>query len=536
MLKQHRERQAKLLPLFSPELRATRMAFLKGLRDMFIIFTIVYWITISFLYGSGYNTTRYMHEATTLYYNMDDSTAASILDQMIAKAYASPGMLTLTNATGREEFSSIASIRDAVWRGDYWNAVVINEGFGERLQAALENGADYDPTSALTFYTEESRHYFKVAAATQTVEVALTSIEAQFAQTMFINAIGDTSDTAAVISRANPAALVRPYSYTVDNIAPYHFDMALYLLSVTLSLSMVAGSFIPSNMWKSIEEPFYKQVRIRQVIALRFCINVIWAVVICLQSAGIAFVFRGSTWSPTAGDYFAMFAIFLLNTLAFTFYIDCLQNWIHPKFLIGAYFTTLLVNISGAMFGPELNNHFFRITYALPFFNSGLTIRTLLTGGSYNKIKFSVTINILWTLVWWTISTFLIARKARLVRAGTLTMANVPPPPAPAAPAAAEEEEEVEEVKKVPIKPSATAGDAALPAERLPQSSESLASISTTGMHEREYASTTPSSSYFSETPSSSSSSLSSPPHDRHRRRHVSTSGESVSDIEIEDS
>ncbi|KAJ2402536.1 hypothetical protein GGI23_000651 [Coemansia sp. RSA 2559] len=114
-------------------------------------------------------------------------------------------------------------------------------------------------------------------------------------------------------------------------------------------------------------------------------------------------------------------------------------------------------------------------------------------------------------------------------------MANVPPPPAPAAPAAAEEEEEEEEeeVEKVPIKPSATAGDAALPAERLPQSSESLASISTTGMHEREYASTTPSSSYFSETPSSSS--LSSPPHDRHRRRHVSTSGESVSDIEIED-
>ncbi|KAJ2456566.1 hypothetical protein GGI03_006360, partial [Coemansia sp. RSA 2337] len=82
-----------------------------------------------------------------------------------------------------------------------------------------------------------------------------------------------------------------------------------------------------------------------------------------------------------------------------------------------------------------INNHFFRILYATPFLNSGLTLRTLLTRGSYNKTRFSITINVVWSLLWWVVSTFLIARKARLVRAGKLLMANVPPPPsAPAVP------------------------------------------------------------------------------------------------------
>ncbi|KAJ2085717.1 hypothetical protein IW138_006162 [Coemansia sp. RSA 986] len=503
------------------------MAFAKGLRDTFVIFTLVYWVSISFLYGSGYDSTRYMHEATTLFYNKDDSAAASMLSQMITKAYASPGMLTLTDATGREEYSSIASIKDAVWRGDYWNAVVINQGFGQRLQGALENGDDYDPTSALTFYTEESRHYFKVAATTKTVQTALTGIEAPFAQAMFVNAIGASNDTTAVIDRANPTALVRPYSYMVDNIAPYHFDMSMYILSVTLSLCMVVGSFIPSNMWKSIEEPFYKQVRIRQIIALRLCINLIWAFVICVQAAGIVFAFRGPSWSPTVGDYFAMFAIFLLNTFAFTFYIDCLQNWIHPKFLLGAYFTTLFVNIAGAMFGTELNNHFFRIFYAVPFFESGLMLRTLLTRGSYNKLKFAIPINILWSLFWWTISTFLIARKARLVRAGKITMANVPPPAPPAG-----------AVGEPSLKADETAGDAAIPAEKLPQSRESIATMSTTDRREGVYTPmSSTSSAYLSESPSSSEGSRTpGRPSDRHRRqRYGSTDEESTSDIEIED-
>ncbi|KAJ1730820.1 hypothetical protein LPJ72_004274 [Coemansia sp. Benny D160-2] len=538
MLRQHRERQKKLLPLFSPELRATRMAFAKGLRDTFIIFTLVFWVSISFLYGSGYDSTRYIHEATTLFVNMDDSTEASSLSQMVVKAYDAPGLPTIFDQTGNEEFSSIAGIKDAVWRGDYWNAVVVNAGFGERLQGALQSGDSYDPTTAMTFYTEESRHYFKVAVVAKAVEAALTGVEPEFAKAMFLNAVGgNANETNAVIDRANPTALVRPYSYTVDNIAPYHFDMSMYILSVTLSLCMVVGSFIPSNMWKSIEEPFFKQVKITQLIALRLAINVIWAFIICLQATGIVFAFRGPSWSPSVGDFFAVFAIFLLNTFAFTFFIDCMQNWIHPKFLLGMYFTTLFVNIAGAMFGSELNNHFFRITYALPFFESGLMLRTLLTDGSYNKLKFAIPINILWSLLWWFISTFLIARKARLVKVGKMTMANVPPPPQPTE----EEEHKIDE----------TAGQAAVPAERLPQSSESLATLSIAGRkHEKIYTPTTSASSaYLSESESPSSSDMisvrnsESPRGHANRSRHgqsqqqryADTGHEEMSDIEIED-
>ncbi|KAJ2890023.1 hypothetical protein IWW38_004361 [Coemansia aciculifera] len=189
-------------------------------------------------------------------------------------------------------------------------------------------------------------------------------------------------------------------------------------------------------MWKTIETPFYQKVYVSQVIGLRLFINLVWAIVICVQATGIIFAFRGPSWSPTVGDFFGIFGILLLNTLAFAFFIDCMQNWLHPRFLLASYFTMLFVNISGAVFGTELNNHFFRILYATPFLNSGLTLRTLLTRGSYNKTRFSVTINVAWSLLWWVISTFLIARKARLVRAGKLLMANVPPPPSAPAPVA----------------------------------------------------------------------------------------------------
>ncbi|KAJ2830176.1 hypothetical protein FBU31_002536 [Coemansia sp. 'formosensis'] len=433
MLRQHRELQKGLLPLFAPELRGMRMAFGKGLWETFLIFTVVFWISICFLFGAGYDGTRHMKDARMILRDFDQSPASTTLASMINGAFAvhtAPNLVDYTNST---QYATPAAVRNAVWDGDAWAAIVINQGFGDQLDAALTNGAAYNPGDAVTLFTEESRHYFKVQAVIKGSEAILTALQPPFAQAVLAQATGgDNAQLAALIQSADPLALVTPFSFTVDNVAPFHFDLSMYILSVTLSLCMVAGAFIPSNMWKTIETPFYKNVHIKQLICLRLFINILWASVICLQATGIMFAFRGPSWSPTVGDFFGIFGIILLNTLAFSFFIDCIQNWLHPRFLLATYFTMLFVNISGAVFGTELNNHFFRILYATPFLNSGFTLRTLLTRGSYNKTRFSVTINVMWSLLWWVLSTFLIARKARLVRAGKLLMANVPPPPAPA--------------------------------------------------------------------------------------------------------
>ncbi|KAJ1644090.1 hypothetical protein J3B02_002555 [Coemansia erecta] len=428
LLQQHRERQKNLLPLFSPELRAMRMAFLKGLWQMFLVFTCVFWISISFLYGAGYDTARHMKDARFIFRNFDSSPAATNISQMIIKAFEPEGMVTLVDHTNDRTFDSIEAIKHAVWVGDSWGAIVVNEGFGDRLSKALTEGADYEPTQAVTLISEESRHFFKVMIATKSIQAALTALEVPFSQMVFQDQVAQGNTPASIIGRANPQALVLPYSYAVDNIAPYHFDMSMYILSVTLSLCMVVGSFIPSNMWKTIEEPFFKQVKIPQIIALRLVVNIVWAIFICIQATGIVFAFSGPTWSPNAGDFFGLFGLFLLNTFAFTFFIDCLQNWVHPRFLLGAYFTTLFVDIAAAIFGPELNNHFFRITYAMPFLLTGISMRTLLTNGSYAKFNYTITVVVLWAVFWWVVSVFLISRKARLVRAGKLLMSNVPPP------------------------------------------------------------------------------------------------------------
>ncbi|KAJ2080528.1 hypothetical protein H4R24_003012 [Coemansia sp. RSA 988] len=435
VIRQHGERQKKLLPLFSPEMRATRMAFAKGIWDIFLVFTVVFWISISFLYGAGYDTMRHIKDATVIFRNFDDSQTARDLSTMIVDSYKDASMPLLRDYTDTDKYNSIGAIKDAVWKGDAWAAIIVNEGFGDKLEQALTEDADYDPTKTVTAITEESRHYFKVMMVNKGIQNGLTALEGPFAEKVFNQLLESADNNAsAVISQANSEALITPFSYTVDNIAPYHFDMSMYILSVTLSLCMVVGSFIPSNMWKSIEEPFFKQVRVLQIIALRAFINVVWAIMICLQATGIVFIFHGPSWSPDAGDFFGIFAIFLLNTLAFTFFIDCMQNLVHPRFLLGGYFTTLFVNIAAAMFGTELNNHFFRICYAMPFHSSGFMLRTLLTDGSYNKLDYAITINILWSLFWWVISAFLIARKARLVEAGKMMMSNVPPPSAPPPP------------------------------------------------------------------------------------------------------
>ncbi|KAJ1957777.1 hypothetical protein EC988_000655 [Linderina pennispora] len=506
MFQGHKERQAKLLPLFAPELRAMRLAFAKGLWQMFIVFTIVFWVSISFLFGAGYDTSRHMHEAKVYLRDFDNTEVSGMLQQVMLKAFDQKNMPTIVPVSAKQ-FPTDQSVRHAVWEGDAWAAITINQGFGDQLTSALYTGAAYDPLKAVTLVSEESRHYFKVQTVTKTVEAVLAGIAAPFTQLVFSKvASADGSSVGDVIDRANPVALVQPYSFTTDNIAPYHFDLSMYILSVTLSLGMVIGSFIPSNMWKTIEEPFFKQVKVSQVIMLRGFINVVWAFIICLQETGIVFAFRGPSWSPTVGDFFGIFGILLLNTFAFTFFIDCLQNWMHPRFLLATYFTTLFVNISAAIFGTELNNHFFRILYATPFLNSGFTIRTLLTRGSYNKIKFSITINVLWAVFWWILSTFLIARKARLVRAGKLLMANIPPPPQPApapAPAAAAASE--------PEKKS-------LPEDDLPSAGTSFTD---------EYSS----SSDHEESPTAESHATINQHRDAGRRK----SADAVSDIEIKD-
>ncbi|KAJ1957753.1 hypothetical protein GGI12_004934 [Dipsacomyces acuminosporus] len=462
MLKEYRERQKKLLPLFAPELRPMRMAFLKGVGEQFIIYTVVFWISICFLFGSGYDTLRHMHDAKVIFRDFDQSKASMALGAMLGHTVETqPNMFTLVNETSNaDKYPTYASVAHHVWKGNAWGAIVINKGFGANLTNALINNAPYTPTSAVTFVSEESRHYLKVQVFSKTVETVLAGIQGPFAQAVFKTiAAADGANYTQVIDRANPTALVLPYSYSVDNVAPYHFDTSLYILSVALSLGMVVGAFIPSNMWKSIEEPFFKQVKIPQVIALRGFVNLAWGFIICLQETGIIFAFRGPSWSPTVGDFFGIFGIILLNTYAFSFFIDCLQNWLHPKFLLATYFTTLFVNISGAIYGTELNNHFFRILYATPFLNSGFMFRTLLTGGSYAEARFAITVNVCWVVLWWVLSTYLIARKARLVRSGKWIMANIPPPPqapapAPAAPVAekpAEPADQAPQQQAVPV-------------------------------------------------------------------------------------
>ncbi|KAJ2716761.1 hypothetical protein H4R19_000442 [Coemansia spiralis] len=432
MLRAHRMRHRKLVPLFSPELQPLRVGFVRSLGDTFLIYTAVFWIGISFLYGAGYDTMRHIKEANFIFCNFDDSPQATALSSMLIGAFASPDMPRLTDHTDTARCTSPHAVDGRVWRGDAWGAVYINHGFGRNLAAAMLTGAAYDPAAAVTLDIQESRHYLKVATVNHFAEQAVAGVEGPFAQLALNTTLAGAGASAAeVIARANPRAVVLPFSYRLNNVAPLHFDTSLYILSVTMSVCMTAGAFMPSNMWKSIEEPFYKQLRVSQLIALRLVVNIATAALICLQAAGVLMVFHGPSWWPGARVYFALFGIFLLNTTAVTFFIDCLQNWLHPRFLIGAYFVLLSVNIAGAILGGELNNAFFNILYATPFNASGVLLRSLLTNGSYKQYQYALTVNLCLTAFWWLLSTFLIARKARLVKAGTWTMANIPPPPPP---------------------------------------------------------------------------------------------------------
>ncbi|KAJ2369893.1 hypothetical protein H4S01_000718, partial [Coemansia sp. RSA 2610] len=235
------EQQKKLLPLFSPKLRPIHMAFAKGLWDIFLIFTVVFWISISFLYSTGYNTMRHIKDATLIFYNFDDSPAATNLSLMIVTAFKDLVVLLLKDYIGSSRYNIISAIKDAVWKGDVWGAVIVNNVFSANLDHVLTKGAIYNATSTITLVTEESHHYFKV---------------------MMVNkaAAADGASVASIIDQANAEALITPFSFATDNVAPYHFDMSMYILSVTLSLCMVIGSFIPSNTWKSIKELFFNKV------------------------------------------------------------------------------------------------------------------------------------------------------------------------------------------------------------------------------------------------------------------------------------
>ncbi|KAJ2771705.1 hypothetical protein IWQ56_001678 [Coemansia nantahalensis] len=430
MLRAHRERQRRLLPLFSRELLPLRVGFAQSLRDTFLIFTAVFWIGISFLYGAGYDTMRHIKGASFVFCNFDNSPAADVLSSMLIGAFAGHDMPRLTDYTGTAWCASTHAVDGAVWHGHAWGAVYVNRGFGESLANAVLAGAAYDPAAAVTLDIQESRHFLKASTVNHLAEAAVSGVEGPFAQQALSAVLARAGgDAAAAVSRANPRAIVLPFSYRVNNVAPYHFDTSLYVLSVALSMCMVAGSFMPSNMWKSIEEPFYRRLRVSQLVALRLAVTLGWAVLICLQAAGIMVIFHGPSWWPGARDYFAIFGIFLLNTAAVAFFIDCWQNWLHPRFLLAAYFVLVAFNIAGAVFGRELNDPFFNLLLAAPFHSSGMLLRTLLTNGSYQRLTYCLTMNFCLTGFWCALSAFLVARKARLVKAGVWTMANIPPPP-----------------------------------------------------------------------------------------------------------
>ncbi|KAJ1674565.1 hypothetical protein EV182_003019, partial [Spiromyces aspiralis] len=175
--------------------------------------------------------------------------------------------------------------------------------------------------------------------------------------------------------------------------------------------------------------PFWRNVKLGQAVAYHFLFCFLWLIWASLMISLLICAYHNqSIWDWSAGDFFGLWFIFVLGTMPDFCWILLFQSLVTPVWVIPIYIMTLFLNIPATLFGPDLSSTFFRWFYAMPYYNTAYNMRTMFLHADHS-LQRTIVIPLAWTILFVSISTWLMIRRARLIREDKINAMNIKIPP-----------------------------------------------------------------------------------------------------------
>ncbi|KAF9934368.1 hypothetical protein BGZ67_003877 [Mortierella alpina] len=377
---------------------------------MLVMMTLAYFALMALYFAAEFQVSDRMSNLDVLVVDLDQSLiGAEFLNftERIVKA----GRINFTI----RDYDDIAAVKEDVDNGNYWGAIVVNEGASTTLNKAVSIPlGDYNPEDAFTLVYDSGRDplVVKPLIVAQIYRHFMEFVgEFNSRWVYLVIAYADENNQTLTPLLGAPQALGAPIAFRETDLHPPAAAIITSATSVAyIWIFFIAGAstYVVAN----VVQPLARKASVRRTMMLLllplfvFLCSLSMAYSLLLQIFGVPF--------DSAGQFIALFFAMLLLQSAVSSLVLFLIFMI-PVTLIPIITTAFVVMNVIAVFHPvELMPSFYRWAYAMPFLNAVQVVRYVLLG-SYNRLVYNLPILFAWVMVPITLLPFAVTRQKRLL-------------------------------------------------------------------------------------------------------------------------
>ncbi|KAJ1988168.1 hypothetical protein GGI25_006052 [Coemansia spiralis] len=351
--------------------------------ELIVISTVMIWSGLSLFFGAVHERSTKAENLDIYIFDLDGGEVSANVTQMIMDIKHSPSELTWRV---NKDISSFDDARAWVLENG-WGGLVINAGATENLKKALTENADYDSSKALTVLQSSGR---QIVAEMLFVQSTLSTATSQVCVQYAINQLKsyqlsqDNITATDSQDKTNFAALINPLSYTTLDVAPENFPLApvMMIFGFLCCLLCTIGVLI---LWKLTTFVFFVKVRFRDLVLMWYFLILCHSLIVSLYLSFAILAFRGPDYNSlalpyTGATFFKIWFTSAAVVLSLALWLFSWFMYLPPHLLALPSICTVIPNTVSAIAATELAPTFYRIMYAVPFFNGSRIIHYVITG------------------------------------------------------------------------------------------------------------------------------------------------------------
>lgn len=399
---------------WSKEIAPLRKVTFKILGGTVFITMIVMWCCLPLYWGSLWKSNTFTHHLTVRVIDRDGGAIGQAVTEGLLR-YRTLNFFTSPAA----DFPTDADVAHDVVQEGVWAAIVISQGSTALLEQARSTGnSSFNGSEAIHVYYAQARQENAVGSyLLPLIQSALGQITAQYsAQSVarYLQANAGNQTAIAALAQA-PTTVSNAVFYTLRNLRPYNQPVAtaitlvgsIYLVIFSLTITMA------NHAARQVIEPY---LTTRSYLIYRIAMPMTLYVPISFLFAMVSLPFKvhfGAHFTYAGGFFLWAFACYVAMAglgLAIEFAITLLG----PQFIAFFLLPWIIANASIAVMPHELQPTIFRYGAAMPFFNLGRIVRTIIFD-TKNEIGKNLGILLAWVAVSFitiTLATWLIRRKS----------------------------------------------------------------------------------------------------------------------------
>ncbi|KAF5369660.1 hypothetical protein D9615_010234 [Tricholomella constricta] len=316
-------------------------------------------------------------------------------------ADSSLSKVTFTAVSASQFPRGPAELENSLLEQRTWVAVAINPGASDRLQASYSTpNATYDGADAITVFAAEARNENAYRTLIRpSVDESFETISTTFALQAVMQLASTSPDLTALIA-TSPQTVIKPISFTMDNVAPFNEPVASAVTFVGLIYVLILSFFVVMIAYGARDAAgLNRSLTLRSLILTRFATAFIAYFIVSLFYSLLTLAFQLDFTRKFGKAGFVVF--WMLNwvgMLSVGLALEALITLFTARFIPFFMIIWIIVNVSVCLQPIEVLPVVYRYGYAVPFYNVSHAVRCIVFG-TKNQVAMNFGILIAWAAI-----------------------------------------------------------------------------------------------------------------------------------------